>query len=175
MNFNVVLLCTHNLFRKFGGMKSHETIDFHIRWVWAKISRMYNQEAAKHGGTMSIGYILLNIEKEGTHSTKLGPKMGMEARSLTRTLKTMEDDGLIFRETDPKDRRKVRVFLTQKGKKMRERSKETVLAFNSLVRERITPEELENCIHVLQQLNGLLDEMRNENESTNHSNPIADV
>lgn len=124
---------------------------------------------------MSIGYILLNIEKEGTHSTKLGPKMGMEARSLTRTLKTMEDDELIFRETDPNDRRKVRVFLTEKGKQMRERSKETVLSFNSLVSKRVSPEALENCMSVLQELNGLLEEMRSENESTNHSNPIADV
>ena len=32
---------------------------------------------------MSIGYALLNIDKDGTPSTKLGPKMGMEARSLT--------------------------------------------------------------------------------------------
>ncbi|NQX92775.1 MAG: MarR family transcriptional regulator, partial [Flavobacteriales bacterium] len=58
-------------------MKPEETIDFHIRWAWSKISRMYNVEAAKYGGTMSIGYVLLNIEKDGTPSTKLGPKMGM--------------------------------------------------------------------------------------------------
>ena len=74
-------------------MKPEETFDFHIRWAWARISRMYNAQAANFGGTMSIGYVLLNIDREGTPSTKLGPKMGMESRSLTRTLKGMEEMG----------------------------------------------------------------------------------
>jgi len=106
-------------------MKPEETIDFHIRWVWAKIARMYNAQAAQHGGSMSIGYILLNIDKEGTHSTKLGPKMGMEPRSLTRTLKTMEEKGLISRKVDANDRRMVRVFLTEEGVKNARRIKES--------------------------------------------------
>lgn len=124
---------------------------------------------------MSIGYILLNIDKEGTHSTKLGPKMGMEARSLTRTLKTMEEKGLIYRESDPNDRRMVRVFLTEEGKAMRERSKETVLNFNALIQENVDPKELKTCLKVLQQVNGLLDDQPNTIESTNHSNAIRKV
>ena len=58
-------------------MKSESTFDFHIRWAWARISRLYNQQAAEYGGTMSIGYALLNIDREGMPSTKLGPKMGL--------------------------------------------------------------------------------------------------
>jgi DNA-binding MarR family transcriptional regulator len=74
-----------------------ETIDFPIRKVWSRISRIYNTEANKYGGSMAIGQILLNIDPEGTPSTKLGPKMGMESRSLVRTLQTMEEEGLIKR------------------------------------------------------------------------------
>ena len=69
-------------------MKPEESIDFHIRWSWYNISRMYNMVASKFGGSMAIGYVLLNIDKEGTPSTKLAPKMGMEPRSLTRMIKT---------------------------------------------------------------------------------------
>jgi DNA-binding MarR family transcriptional regulator len=65
--------------------------------VWSRISRIYNTEAAKYGGSMAVGQILLNIDPEGTPSTKLGPKMGMESRSLVRTLQTMEEAGLIKR------------------------------------------------------------------------------
>ena len=36
--------------------------------------------------------------KKGTPSTSLGPKMGMEATSLSRTLKTMEIKNLITRK-----------------------------------------------------------------------------
>jgi len=51
-------------------MRQEETIDFQIRGAWAKISRMYNVEAGKFGGTMSMGYILLNIDKDGSPSTR---------------------------------------------------------------------------------------------------------
>ena len=53
-------------------------IDFTIRHAWHRISRMYNQKAVIHGITMSYGFILMTVEKEGTPSTKLGPMMGME-------------------------------------------------------------------------------------------------
>jgi DNA-binding MarR family transcriptional regulator len=95
-------------------MKPEETIDFHIRWAWAKISRMYNTEASKNGGSMSIGYVLLNVDKEGTPSTQLGPRMGMEPTSLTRILNSMEEQGLIVRRPDTKDKRVSRVFSHQK-------------------------------------------------------------
>lgn len=139
-------------------MKPEETIDFHIRWSWSKISRAYNIEAAKYGGTMSIGYVLLNIEKEGTPSTKLGPKMGMESRSLTRTLKSMEDNGLIVRVNDPNDKRMVRVLLTEKGKKERERARAVVLAFNTAVREKLSEEQLTHFFEVMNTMNALLEE-----------------
>ena len=37
--------------------------------------------------------------------------MGLEARSLTRMLKTMEEKKLIYREAGSVDKRSVRIFL----------------------------------------------------------------
>lgn len=138
-------------------MKPDVTFDFHIRWAWAKISRLYNQQAAQAGGTMSIGYALLNIDREGTPSTKLGPKMGMESRSLTRTLKSMEDMGLIERRTDKVDRRMVRVFLTEKGADLRELSKKQVIALNSYIRQNWGDKKTESFIGMLAEFNELLE------------------
>ena len=65
-----------------------KTIDYILRATWQAVSRMYNEEASKYDATMSTGFALLSIDREGgTPSTALGPKMGMEASSLTRTLK----------------------------------------------------------------------------------------
>ena len=102
-----------------GQMKPEDTIDFHIRWAWYNISRMYNMQASKFGGSMAIAITILNIEKEGTPSTKLAPKMGMEPRSLTRMIKTLEDNGVIEKKADKDDKRMVRLFLTKEGKKLR--------------------------------------------------------
>ena len=138
-------------------MKPEQTIDFHIRWAWSKISRMYNIEAAKYGGSMSIGYVLLNIEKEGTPSTKLGPKMGMESRSLTRTLKTLEEEGLIVRKSDKEDKRMVRVFLTPEGKREREHAREVVIQFNSFMQNNIEQDKLNLFFEVMSEINHLIE------------------
>ena len=59
--------------------------------------------------------------------------MGMESRSLTRSLKSMLDRKLIRKKTDPKDKRKVRIYLTKKGIEYRKIASENVKVFNERV------------------------------------------
>jgi len=106
---------------------------------------------------MSIGYVLLNVDKEGTPSTKLGPKMGMESRSLTRILNNLEEEKLITRIQDEEDKRKMNVFLTEKGKLMREESKKVVLDFNQLMADTLGKEELSQFLLTMDKLNKQLD------------------
>lgn len=142
----------------FAKMKREETIDYNIKAAWHSIARMYNQQAAKYQGTMSIGFALLNIHsEEGTPATKIGPMMGLEARSLTRLLKSMEEKGLICRKADKVDKRSVRIYLTKEGKKHRDKSKETVLRFNEAVREEIPASKLNVFFEVVQEINQLIE------------------
>jgi len=134
-------------------MKREDTVDYNIKAAWHAIARMYNQQAMKYGGTMSIGFALLNIHTdEGTPATKIAPMMGLEARSLTRLLKSMEEKGLIYRETDKNDKRSVRIRLTKEGRKNKEKAKNTVLRFNEVVREEIDDEQLNAFFDVLKRI-----------------------
>lgn len=137
-------------------MRKEETVDHVIKTAWHAISRMYNQQAWKHDITTAIGFVLLNIHSEhGTPATKIAPLMGMEARSLTRTLKTMEEKGLIRRAPDANDKRSVRIFLTDRGKEKKEVSKETVLNFNNRVRDQIAPQKLRTFFIVMNEIYAL--------------------
>jgi MarR family transcriptional regulator, organic hydroperoxide resistance regulator len=139
-------------------MRREETVDYNIKAAWHAIARMYNQQAGKFNLTMSMGFVLLNINpEEGTPATKSAPLMGLEARSLTRLLKSMEEKGFIYREADATDKRLVRIGLTKEGKKKREISKQTVLRFNDAVREQIEGEKLSVFFEVLQQINRMID------------------
>ena len=134
-----------------------KTIDYILRYTWQAVARMYNEEATKYGATMATGFALLSIDKEkGTPSTTLGPKMGMEATSLSRTLKSMEDKGLIFRKKNPADGRGVLIYLTNLGKEKRELSKNTVLLFNDTVKANLSDEKLKNFIEVSEIINQLI-------------------
>ena len=134
-----------------------KTIDYILRATWQAVSRMYNEEAAKYGATMSTGFALLSIDREkGTPSTALGPKMGMEATSLTRTLKSMEEKGLIIRKKNPADGRGVLLYLTEFGKEKRELSKTTVLKFNEVIKEHVSEEKLQHFMEVSEIINELI-------------------
>ncbi|MCE2712514.1 MAG: MarR family transcriptional regulator [Cryomorphaceae bacterium] len=119
---------------------------------------MYNQKAGEHGITMSIGYILMIVDREGTPSTQLGPRMGMEPTSLSRTLKTMEDKGFVYREFDGVDKRKVLVFLTEEGIRYRKIVKKTILDFNEKIRERLSAKKLAAFLEVLEVMDHLVEE-----------------
>ena len=120
---------------------------------------MYNEEASKYGASMSVGFALLSIDKDnGIPSTALGPQMGMEPTSLTRTLKSMEDKGLISRKKNPVDGRGVLINLTKLGKEKRELSRDRVLKFNDVVRQHISQEKLDHFIEVAEKINELISE-----------------
>ena len=144
-----------------------KTIDYALRATWQAVSRMYNEEASKYDGSMAIGFALLSIDREeGTPSTKVASRMGMEATSLTRTLKTLEEKGLIIRKPNPKDGRGVLIYLTEFGREKRAQSKETVLKFNETIRQNVSPEKLQNFMEVSETINELIQEKNifNQNE-----------
>jgi len=139
-------------------MKREETVDHYIKTCWHAIYRMYNQEASKHNSTTSQAFVVLNIDPtEGTPATKIAPLMGLESRSLTRMLKSMEEMGVIYKQKDPTDGRSVRIFLTDLGKEKRRVSKETVISFNEAVKQSIAPEKLESFFEVIGKINQIIE------------------
>ena len=146
----------------------NKTIDYVLRATWQAISRMYNEEAVKYGATMATGFALLSIDKEkGTPSTALGPKMGMEPTSLTRTPKSMEEKGLIIKKKNPNDGRGVLIYLTDYGKEKRALSKSTVIQFNESIKKHISDEKWENFIEVAETINKLIHDKEIFNQSEN--------
>ena len=119
-----------------------ETFDGVLRSTWNLVSKMYNKEANKFYSTIATGFALLSIDAEGTPSTTLGPKMGMEPTSLSRLLNTMEERDLIYRTQNPNDGRSILIHLTPFGKEKRDDSKAVVLHFNQIIEKSLSPEKI---------------------------------
>jgi len=139
-------------------LSAKDTVCFNIKTSWHAISRMYNSTGAEYDLTLSLGYVLINIDEDnGTPATKIASSIGMEPRSLSRMLKTIEDNGLVYRKISETDKRVVRIFLTEEGKQKREMSKLAVKAFNKIVRENIDPEKLNIFFEVIEKINNIAD------------------
>ena len=139
----------HSIFCYIWHMQKEKSIDHALRATWQAVAKIYNEQAAKHDSTMAMAMALLYIDAEnGTPSTALGPSMGMEATSLSRTLNSMEERGLIFRERNPEDGRGVFIKLTELGIEKREISKSSVFQFNQTVKDHIDQQKIQHFFEV---------------------------
>lgn len=146
---------------KFTIMKlsAKDTVCYNIKFAWHAISRMYNEKASEYDGTSSVGFVLLNIDADkGTPSTQIGPKLGMEATSLSRMLKALEEKNLIYRVPQENDKRVVKIFLTEEGKKKKAIAKKVVKEFNLKVYERIPTEKLKIFFEVIDEIKKIIEE-----------------
>lgn len=140
-------------------MKKTPTICSNIKYAWLAISRLYNEEAGKYGMSIAVGYVLLNIDRQyGTPATKIAPALGMESTSLSRILKNLEDEKLIYRKQDDVDRRLVKVYLTDKGKEAKDMAKKVVKRFNEVVRQEISESKLAVFNEVIEKISTIAEE-----------------
>ncbi|WAC42292.1 MarR family winged helix-turn-helix transcriptional regulator [Pedobacter sp. SL55] len=136
-------------------MKQKETVDYFLKIVWQNVSNTYNQVAAGFGITQAIGYMLINIEAEGTAVSALAALLGVKATSLSRMLNNMEESGLIYREASEGDKRSVKVYLTPFGIEKRKLARDVVVSFNEYLNEQLSAKEREQLINTLEKINQL--------------------
>ncbi len=148
-------------------MKIRETVDYHLKATWHSLSKMYNQVATKYETSQTIGYVLMNIAKEGTPATQIAKALGMEPTSLSRLLKNMEKKGLIYREADKEDKRVVRIFLTEVGVIKRKIAKNTVVQFNEKIMKKVSQKELKVFYKVINAINELATEEKQQEKENN--------
>jgi DNA-binding MarR family transcriptional regulator len=85
-----------------------------------KITKFYNRRLRQFGITYNHLFILKCLwEREGLNVKDLSKLLLLDSSSLTGHLDRMERVRLVVRKDDPVDRRAVRVFLTDKGRRLK--------------------------------------------------------
>lgn len=136
-------------------MKAQDTIGYQVKSSWQAIVKMYNRLTVEHDFSQAEGYVLISIKKEGIPVTKIAPLMGIEPTSLSRLLKTMEEKGLVYRKKDQKDRRVVKLFLTEKGFELKKVSRHMVLNYNRTIYDQIGNEEMESFLKTMSKIRNI--------------------
>ena len=137
-------------------LKNHETIDYFLKIVWQTVANRYNQLVTEFGITQSIGYLLINIdEHEGTTVSAAAALLGLKSTSLSRMLSQLEKSGLIYRESNPGDKRSVKIYLTPLGKEKRQLARTVVKQFNTYLNTHISDNDKQYLIEMLEKINQL--------------------
>lgn len=96
------------------------------------LTRLYRPVLAEIGLTYSQYLVMLVLWEQAPQSVStLGARLHLDSGTLTPLLKRMEAAGLVTRQRDPSDERRVQIALTAKGDALRvaaRRVPETMLA-----------------------------------------------
>lgn len=136
-------------------VKHQETIDYFLKIVWQTVANRYNQLVTEFGITQSIGYLLINIDEEGTTVSQAAALLGLKSTSLSRMLNQLEQTGLIYRESNQGDKRSVKIYLTDLGKEKRQLAKNVVKQFNNYLNAHISDADKQYLTEMLKKINQL--------------------
>jgi MarR family transcriptional regulator for hemolysin len=91
-----------------------------MRHEMFRVLRKYFNEQTKEQLAIQQFGLLHSISCEGNDAIqkRMADKMGQDKSAIMRLVNSLESKKLIKRVVDPKDRRKNRLILTQKGKKV---------------------------------------------------------
>jgi DNA-binding MarR family transcriptional regulator len=113
--------------------------------------------SACFGVTSTEGDAILRLPDKGTLSMdKLSKAMNLANSTMTRKAGQLIDKGLIYRASDPKDRRLVRVGLTRTGQGLRRDLKKALENFYRGALDEIQEEERGLIIRGLERLNAAI-------------------
>jgi DNA-binding MarR family transcriptional regulator len=88
---------------------------------------------APHGVSVGQWPLLLYLwQEDGLTQKELSRRVHIEEPTTTRTLGRMERDGLVRRERNPRNRRQVKVYLTERGQALRDELVPFALEVNAI-------------------------------------------
>jgi MarR family transcriptional regulator for hemolysin len=121
----------------------HRPIGLVLSRTARAVSRAFDARLAEAGGSLPIWLILLALRTtETANQRELAEAVGIQGATLTHHLNGMEDDGLLTRRRDPRNRRVHLVELTPAGEELFERLRTAAVAHDSLLRTGFAEEDL---------------------------------
>ncbi|MET7649182.1 MarR family winged helix-turn-helix transcriptional regulator [Streptomyces sp. NPDC005426] len=85
------------------------------------VNSLYARASREHGLTPQQGQLLCVLMAQPYGMGELGAMLGLAKSSITGLVDRTENNGLVRRETDPRDCRAVRVALTVRGARLADR------------------------------------------------------
>jgi DNA-binding MarR family transcriptional regulator len=102
-------------------------INDYLAHLLAQANRQINRELTSEGVSLDQWRILKVISQHGGLAMReIAGMLSFHHPTLTKIVDRMVTDALVYRVPDPDDRRKIRIFLSEKGKAALEQQNERV-------------------------------------------------
>jgi DNA-binding MarR family transcriptional regulator len=133
--------------------EEEERVEFHpeqstgylLRDTFRAFSKVLAARISPHGVTLGQWYFLRVLwEQDGLTQRELSQRVGMMEPTTVTALNGMEKRGYVRRVRSTEDRRKINVFLTRKGRSLRNKLLPYAIEVNRFATEGVSEDDLEN-------------------------------
>ncbi|MBL4696460.1 MAG: MarR family transcriptional regulator [Rhizobiaceae bacterium] len=108
-------------------MVTDKSINNYLAHLLAQANRRLNKQLSEEGVPLDQWRILgVLFESDGLTMRSLADAVTLNRPTMTKIVDKLVADGLCYRVPDPKDRRKVRIFLSEQGKSLFEQQNKRV-------------------------------------------------
>lgn len=130
-----------------------ESFGWLINVVANKAAKTFDNELKNHGLSIALWPTLMCLwEEEGITQRDIAQKSKVESSTTTRTLDKLEKLGLVERREDPNSRRSFRVYLTDKGRELKDELLPVPIAVNQMMLSSLDEEEQKAIIKLLKKM-----------------------
>ncbi|HWW45297.1 MAG TPA: MarR family transcriptional regulator [Acidimicrobiia bacterium] len=113
----------------------------------------FDRHLGRHGSSLAVWVVLRSAaHEEGLSQRELARRVRVEAPTLVRHLDRMERDGLVVRRRDTRDRRVVRVCLTDTGRARHAELRAVAADVDGQLRSLLTADEARTLERLLQRI-----------------------
>lgn len=129
-----------------------------VNFLAKAMARELSGRLAARGASLGQWGVLLFLwAQDGRSQGKLARLVAIEDATMVRTVDRMERDGLVRRERDAQDRRRVNLFLTEEGRGLRDPLVPYAVATNESATRALTGAEQEQAKDLMRRMISALD------------------
>lgn len=115
---------------------------FRLNALSRKVSRLYNAVCMEYGVTAPQTFVIFDVmDHEGSSVKDIASRIQLDSPAVTGLIDRLVKEDLVTRMEDPEDRRSLKIYLTEKGRRLAEdQLVPRALEFNKYIRGMVEPE-----------------------------------
>jgi len=124
-----------------------------VSFTYRSVQKHFAKELARyHIGWGHFAILMSLYDQEGRSQETLAQSRGFDKTMIAKSILRLEEEGIVYRKIDPDDKRVKRLYLTEKGKKLRPEMERIGFKLNSLLLKDFNSDELSSALESVRKI-----------------------
>jgi DNA-binding MarR family transcriptional regulator len=124
-----------------------------ISYTYRSVQKHFAKELAQyHIGWGHFAILMSLYDQDGRSQDSLAQSRGFDKTMIAKSILRLEKEGIVYRKIDQEDKRIKRIYLTEKGRKLRPEMERIGFELNALLLKDFNSDELSSAIESVRKI-----------------------